>query len=52
MREIGDRGTLRPAGGYYVNDESTATANMQPIIPLFQVLFKFIKRHLLTMVSK
>ncbi len=26
--------------------------NMQPIIPLFQLLFKFIKRHLLTIVSK
>ncbi len=28
------------------------SANMQPIIPYFQVLFKFIKRHLLTLVSK
>ncbi len=26
--------------------------NMQPIISLFQVLFKFLKRHLLTIVSK
>ncbi len=26
--------------------------NMQPILTLFQVLFKFMKRHLLTIVSK